>query len=85
MPSNKVGCYLRDANVLYRDGSYASAMVLGLFAQEELGRWSMLRDLRKKVLDGKHLTVKEIQDHCGESREQTKSWHDEHHYEGRPV
>jgi len=60
------GLLLRDANVLYRDGSYASAMVLGLFAQEELGRWSMLRDLRKKVLDGKHLTVKEIQDHCGD-------------------
>jgi AbiV family abortive infection protein len=41
-------------------------MVLALFAQEELGRWSMLRDLRKKVLDEKHLTVKKIQDHCGD-------------------
>jgi AbiV family abortive infection protein len=60
------GLLLRDANVLYQNGSYASAMVLALFAQEELGRWNMLRDLRKKVLDGERLTVKEIQDHCGD-------------------
>jgi AbiV family abortive infection protein len=58
------GLLLRDANLLYRSGSYASAVVLALFAQEELGRWDMLRDLRKKVLDGERLTVKEIQDHC---------------------
>jgi AbiV family abortive infection protein len=60
------GLLLRDANVLYRNGSYASAVALALFAQEELGRWKMLRDLRRKVLDGERLTIKEIQDHCGD-------------------
>jgi len=60
------GLLLRDANVLYRNGSYASAMVLALFAQEELGRWDMLRDLWRKVLNGERLTIKEIQDRCGD-------------------
>jgi len=60
------GLLLRDANVLYRNGSYASAMVLALFAQEELGRWDMLRDLWRKVLNGERLTIKEIQDLCGD-------------------
>jgi AbiV family abortive infection protein len=60
------GLLLRDANLLYRNGSYASAMVLGLFAQEELGRWKILRGLRRKVVDGERLTVKEIQDRCGD-------------------
>jgi AbiV family abortive infection protein len=59
------GLLLRDANVLYRNGSYASAMVLALFAQEELGRWKMLRDLRRKVLEGeRRLTIEDIQEHC---------------------
>src|SRR5260221_4504315 len=58
------GLLLRDANVLYRNGSYASAVALAAFAQEELGRWKILRDLRKKVLRGDRLTIKEIQTHC---------------------
>jgi AbiV family abortive infection protein len=46
------GLLLRDANLLYRSGSYASAVALAAFAREELGRWKILRDLRKKVLHG---------------------------------
>jgi AbiV family abortive infection protein len=58
------GLLLRDANLLYRNGSYASAVALAAFAREELGRYGILLELRKKVLDGGHLTIKEIQDRC---------------------
>ena len=46
------GLLLRDANSLYSCGSYASAVALAAFAQEELGRWEILRKLRKQVLAG---------------------------------
>jgi AbiV family abortive infection protein len=58
------GLLLRDANLLYRSGSYASAVALAEFAQEELGRWRILRDLRTEVLGGKRLKIKDIQDAC---------------------
>jgi AbiV family abortive infection protein len=58
------GLLLRDANVLYRNGSYASAVAVALFAQEELGRYRILNDLRKQVLTGGSLTIEDIQDRC---------------------
>jgi AbiV family abortive infection protein len=58
------GLLLRDANVLYRNGSYASAVVLAAFAHEELGQYGILIDLRKQVLTGGSLTIEDIQDHC---------------------
>jgi AbiV family abortive infection protein len=58
------GLLLRDANSLYSCGSYASAVAVALFAREELGRWRILLDLRKQVLDGSSLTIKEIQKRC---------------------
>jgi AbiV family abortive infection protein len=58
------GLLLRDANILYRTGSYASCVVLTAFAQEELGRSTILRDLRREVLAGKEYTLEEIQDEC---------------------
>jgi AbiV family abortive infection protein len=58
------GLLLRDANLLYQSGSYASAFAVALFAQEELGRWSILLDLRRKVLGGYDITVENIQDSC---------------------
>jgi AbiV family abortive infection protein len=60
------GLLLRDANVLYRNGSYASAVALAALAQEELGRWTILRKLRTEVLGGNPLTIKDIQDACGD-------------------
>jgi AbiV family abortive infection protein len=60
------GLLLRDANVLYRNSSYPSAVALAAFAREELGRWKILRKLRTEVLGGKHLTIKDIQDACGD-------------------
>jgi AbiV family abortive infection protein len=59
------GLLLRDANLLYRNGSYSSAVAVALFAREELGRWSILLDLRRKVLNGDNVTVKDIQASCG--------------------
>jgi AbiV family abortive infection protein len=58
------GLLLRDANSLYSCRSYASAVAVALFAREELGRWRILLDLRKQVLDGSSLTTKEIQKRC---------------------
>jgi AbiV family abortive infection protein len=58
------GLLLRDANTLYRSGSYSSAVALALFAREELGRYRILLDLRKKVLGGYHLTTQEIRERC---------------------
>jgi len=58
------GLLLRDANLLYRSGSYASAVALAAFAREELGRYRILLDLRTEVLGGDHLTIKKIQDRC---------------------
>jgi AbiV family abortive infection protein len=47
------GLLLRDANILFRGGSYANTVVLAAFAREELGRSNILFDLRKKALGGK--------------------------------
>lgn len=43
---------LRDANILYRNGSYASAVVLTAFAREELGRYRILLDLWRRASAG---------------------------------
>jgi AbiV family abortive infection protein len=58
------GLLLRDANTVYRSGSYASTVVLAAFAREELGRSRILFDLRKQVIAGKKFTVEEIREHC---------------------
>jgi AbiV family abortive infection protein len=58
------GLLLRDANIVYRAGSYASCVVLTAFAQEELGRSTILLNLRREVLAGKSYTLEEIQDQC---------------------
>jgi AbiV family abortive infection protein len=53
---------------LLEGAAYAleQSIALASLAQEELGRWIMLRDLRKKVLDGDHLTIEEIRTRCGD-------------------
>ena len=47
------GVLLRDANTLYWAKSYASAVVMAAFAREELGKWRLLLELRKDVVEGK--------------------------------
>jgi AbiV family abortive infection protein len=58
------GLLLHDANLLYQSGSYASAVALAAFAREAQGQWTILLELRKEVLGGKSLTVREIQKRC---------------------
>jgi AbiV family abortive infection protein len=58
------GFLLRDANLLYRSDSYATAVALAAFAREELGKWKILPDLRRDVLGGKKFTIEEIKDRC---------------------
>jgi len=58
------GLLLRDANILYRSGSYANTVVLAAFAREELGRSKILFDLRKQVLGGKNFTTEDIRKRC---------------------
>jgi len=58
------GILLRDANVLYRHGSYASAVVLTAFAREELGRYIILLELWRRASAGEAVEVKQIQETC---------------------
>ncbi len=58
------GLLLRDANVLYRNKSYASALVLTAFAREELGRYRILLDLWRRAFAGETLNVTQIRDAC---------------------
>jgi AbiV family abortive infection protein len=60
----RCGELLRDANLLHRNRSYATAVALAAFAREELGRWRILLELRKKVVGGEQLTVEEVQARC---------------------
>jgi AbiV family abortive infection protein len=54
------GRLLSDAKLLYDSGSYATALVAGAFAREELGRWRMLLKLRERALAGESLTVDDV-------------------------
>jgi AbiV family abortive infection protein len=58
------GELLRDAKALYENGSYATALAVGAFAREDLGRWRMLLKLRKRALAGESLTVGYVRDAC---------------------
>jgi AbiV family abortive infection protein len=58
------GQLLRDANCLYRNGSYASAVVLASFAREELGRANILFDLRDKVVAGESVDLEKVVRSC---------------------
>jgi len=58
---------LSDSFALFERGSCASAVVLGIFAREEMGRCQMLLDLREQVIAGASVASDEIgeryQDH----------------------
>ena len=58
------GQLLGDAKVLYENGSYATAVAVGAFAREDLGRWRMLLKLRKRALAGESLTVEDVKSGC---------------------
>jgi AbiV family abortive infection protein len=58
------GLLLRGASILYRNGAHANAVVLTLFAQEELGQSHLLDDLWRKASAGDTLTMEQIRDAC---------------------
>jgi AbiV family abortive infection protein len=58
------GLLLGDATLLYKNGSYATALAVGAFAREDLGRWRMLLELRKRVIAGENLTVEDVKTAC---------------------
>jgi AbiV family abortive infection protein len=60
------GLLLRDASILYRSRSYASAVTLAAFAREELGRSIILFELRKEATQGKEITVEDINKRCNQ-------------------
>lgn len=58
------GRLLRDANALFRTGSYPSAFFMTVFAWEALGQWKILLAPRKEVIAGRRLTVNEVKKQC---------------------
>jgi AbiV family abortive infection protein len=54
------GLLLRDADMLYRSGSYPNAVVLTAFAWEALGQWMILLDLRRQVLGGENIPISKL-------------------------
>jgi AbiV family abortive infection protein len=58
------GLLLSDASVLYANKSYATSVALAGFAREELGKWKILLELRKKVVSGQCVTLTEMQARC---------------------
>jgi AbiV family abortive infection protein len=67
------GLLLRDANILYRSGSYPSTVVLAAFAIEELGRSTILLKSWQQVLAGENIMLAEVRNRCKDQRaHQTK-------------
>jgi AbiV family abortive infection protein len=60
------GLLLRDANHLYRLGSYATAIAVAAHAHEEIGRYNILLELWRRALAGEAFTVKEIRKSCSD-------------------
>jgi AbiV family abortive infection protein len=58
------GQLLGDAKALYENGSYATAVAVGVFAREDQGRWALLLKLRKRALAGESLTVEAVRTAC---------------------
>jgi len=58
------GLLLHDAVLLYKNKSYANAVVLGAFAREELGRSQILLGLWRKRLGGSPVTIGNIENAC---------------------
>lgn len=56
------GILLHDAVLLHRNGAESSAIVLAAFAREELGRSGILLDLRKGVIAGESVPLKDIKE-----------------------
>jgi len=61
----QAGLLLHDAYLLYKNERYGSAIVLALFSREEIGRYRLIRDLRRTMIEtGDVVTVDDINRAC---------------------
>src|SRR5262245_55979046 len=60
----RAGSLLRDAAMLYRKGSYATAYALAVFGREEIGKHKLLLGLRRQAVEGKNISVKDVRNVC---------------------
>ena len=68
------GLMMTDAVILYDNDRYSNAIVLAAFAREELGRSRILRELRKKIVEGPgSVTLEEIRDQCDDHVKKQKN------------
>jgi len=67
------GLLLRDAVLLYKNKSYANAVVLAAFAREELGRSQILLGLWRQRIGGALVTIGDIENACDNHVEKQKA------------
>jgi AbiV family abortive infection protein len=60
----RCGQLLHAANLLNKEGDHATATAVALSAREELGRWTILLDLPREVLNGKQYTAQQVNVAC---------------------
>jgi AbiV family abortive infection protein len=61
----QAGRLLHDAHLLYKNQRYGSAIVMALFSREEIGRYQLIRQLRKRMLEtGGAVTTEDIDRAC---------------------
>jgi AbiV family abortive infection protein len=54
------GLFVRDAALLYQNGSYPGAAISAALALEALGKWKTLLDLYRKVFGGEDVTMETV-------------------------
>jgi len=61
----QAGWLLHDAHLLYQNQRYGSAVVMALFSREEIGRYQLIRQLRKRMVEtGGMVTTEDIDRAC---------------------
>ena len=61
----QAGRLLHDAHLLYQTQRYGSAVVMALFSREEIGRYQLIRQLRKRMVEtGDVVTTEDIDRAC---------------------
>jgi AbiV family abortive infection protein len=72
----QAGQLLHDAHLLYKNQRYGSAIVMALFSREEIGRYQLIRKLRKGMVEaGGVVTTKNIDQECDDHVKKQKLGH----------
>lgn len=65
----QAGLLLHDAHLLYKNQRYGSAIVMALYSREEIGRYHLIRQLRRKMIEtGNAVTVDDINEACDDHK-----------------